>query len=457
MDKKQDYLRKAIWGLEEKNPKSSLRLWLGTSNRLLTYVTPLLLITILYLFPKQVILILFILLNIIYLSVQLFKLTVTIIGAFTKYSNYPLNIQDTDLPIYTILLPVYKESKILKSLVKSISRLDYPSHLLDAKLLIEEDDSQTIEAVKKITLPKYFEVIQIPNSKPRTKPKSCNYGLQLARGKYVVIYDAEDRPNPKQLKQVVAKFKSSAPNIICIQARLNYYNRNENSLTKLFSIEYTLLFDYILKGLKKLDMPIPLGGTSNHFIRKKLEYLGAWDAFNVTEDADLGIRLYKEGYRTDLISSITLEESPIEIEAWITQRSRWIKGQILTSLLHLNRSNSFKSNLGLYLSLYLPNLTYLLLPVYFPLCILMIKNPYYDLLWYFNLSLSIILPIGYASFIMFKKKLHNSISCIFLSIFYQLMLTFAGLKAAWQIFYKPYHWDKTNHAVSKKLNSWNKK
>ena len=209
-------------------------------------------------------------------------------------------------------------------------------------------------------LPEFFDVIKVPVSYPRTKPKACNYGLQFAKGKYITIYDAEDRPAMDQLKLVVAKFAISDSNVACIQAKLNYYNREENYLTKLFAIEFSLLFEYVMLGLKKLDMPIPLGGSSNHFIREKLEELGGWDAFNVTEDADLGIRLHHRGYQTELIDSITLEESPISMHAWLVQRARWIKGHVLTSLVHLRQSNKLKriDIIGIALSLYLPNLIY---------------------------------------------------------------------------------------------------
>ena len=200
------------------------------------------------------------------------------------------------------------------------------------KLLIEEDDLETLIALNKIIIPNFFEVIKIPISNPRTKPKACNYGLQFALGEYVVVYDAEDRPAKDQLKQVLAKFNSRDDRLVCVQARLNYYNRDENYLSQMFAIEYSLLFDYMMPGLKKINMPIALGGTSNHFITKKLLELGGWDAFNVTEDADLGIRLRHLGYETGLIDNITLEEATITINAWVIQRSRWIKGHILTSV-----------------------------------------------------------------------------------------------------------------------------
>ncbi len=211
-----------------------------------------------------------------------------------------------------------------------------------------------------------------------------------------------------------------------------------------------MVVDYILAGLKTLNMPIPLGGTSNHFIREKLEEIGAWDAFNVTEDADLGIRLYHEGYCVDLINSTTLEEAPVSLKAWIVQRSRWIRGHLLTSLLHLQNSKKLKlrETLGLYLCLYMPNLIYLLLPIYFLLRCFVDASGEIDLLWQFNLSLGVILPIGYTMFIIIAKKWYDLFLSAVLAIFYYWLLPIAGIRAFWQIFRNPFYWDKTEHGVS---------
>ncbi len=439
---------KAIYNLEEKFPQYSMRLWMEKTSNINLYTRTLLLALVTMLYPQEVCFGIFFLLNILYLISQIFKLLLLVIGKYYSHKEH-LKIPE-ELPIYSILLPLYREDKVLKNLIKAIKKIDYPQHLLDAKLLVEEDDDKTLNALKKIILPEFFEIIIVPVSYPRTKPKACNYGLISARGKYVVVYDAEDRPHPQQLKQVIAKFNISSPEIICIQARLNFYNKKENILTKFFSLEYSLLFDYILLGLKKLDMPIPLGGTSNHFIKTKLEEIGAWDAFNVTEDADIGIRLHHEGYRVDLINNTTLEEAPIDLRAWLVQRSRWIRGHLLSSLLHLQVSHklTIREKIGLYFCLYMPNLIYLLLPVYLFLRCFIEESYKLDLLWQFNLLLGIILPISYAIFIMITKKWYGLFSSIILTIFYYWLSPIAGMRACWQIFKNPFYWDKTEHGVS---------
>lgn len=441
-------LHESSYNLEEKFPQYSIRLWLKNISRTKVCRILLLLILAVIIYPKQTCLGLFIVLNILYFIVQLFRLFLLIIGRY--YNQIEVLKEPKELPIYTILLPVYKEDKVLKKLVKAIEKIDYPKDLLDVKLLVEEDDNKTLKTLEKIILPEFFEVTIVPVSYPRTKPKACNYGLSLAKGKYVVVYDAEDRPHPQQLKKAIAKFNISPPEVICVQARLNFYNKKENMLTKLFALEYSLLFDYVLVGLRKLNMPIPLGGTSNHFIREKLEEIGAWDAFNVTEDADVGIRLYHEGYRTGLITNTTLEESPISLRAWLVQRSRWIRGHLLTSLLHLKDSNKLKTKemIGLYLCLYMPNLIYFLLPIYFLMRCFIDESNEIDLLWQFNLLLGIILPMGYAIFIIITKKWYGLFLSAVLAIFYYWLLPIAGIRAFWQIFRDPFYWDKTEHGVS---------
>lgn len=244
-------------------------------------------------------------------------------------------LNERELPVYTVLVPLFREAAVLNQLVNSIESLDYPRRKLDVRLLCEEDDDETIDAIDALNLPPHFEQIIVPASDPQTKPKACNYGLVGAKGKYVVIYDAEDRPEPDQLKKAVVMFERADDSVACIQAKLNFFNQNTNLLTRWFSLEYSTLFDLILPGLDARNDPIPLGGTSNHIRLDVLVDVGGWDPYNVTEDADLGIRLHKLGYRTIMMDSTTLEEANSEIANWVRQRSRWIKGYIQTWLVYM--------------------------------------------------------------------------------------------------------------------------
>ncbi|MCJ8331560.1 MAG: glycosyltransferase [Lentisphaeria bacterium] len=251
-----------------------------------------------------------------------------------------------DLPIYTILVPLYKEANIANKIVKNINLLDYPKDKLDIKLLLEEDDKETREALEKLTLPDYYDIIIVPDADLKTKPRACNWGLEKAKGEYCVIYDAEDRPEPDQLKKAIVAFQEVDLDVACLQAKLNYYNATQNFLTRWFTIEYTSTFDYYLPGLQMMNVPVPLGGTSNHFKTSILKEIGGWDPFNVTEDCDLGVRIYKKGYKTRMLDSTTWEEANSNTWNWIRQRSRWVKGFFQTHLTHSRHPLKMLKELG---------------------------------------------------------------------------------------------------------------
>jgi len=248
---------------------------------------------------------------------------------------------EREWPIYSILCPLYKEWRIVPQFIDAMSKLDYPKDKLQVMLLLEEDDLESIHKINDLSLPPYFEIIVVPDSKPKTKPKACNYGLKLSRGEYVVIYDAEDVPDPLQLKKAILIFEKSSSDIACVQAKLNFYNPQQNWLTRAFSAEYSLWFDLILPGLQAINAPILLGGTSNHFRTQTLRLLKGWDSFNVTEDAELGTRLFKKGYKTIVADSVTLEEANSQMRNWFTQRGRWIQGYIQTYFVHMRKPREF--------------------------------------------------------------------------------------------------------------------
>lgn len=282
-------------------------------------------------------------------SSSLFKFVARIFGLCSSSSqkvDYS-KINKKDLPIYTILLPAFKESAVIGQLIENIENLDYPKSKLDVKLIIESDDQEMLAVIEEYVLPQYFEVIKVPHSLPKTKAKSCNYAMNFARGEYVVIYDADDKPDPLQLKKALVEFSKNDDSLACVQARLNYYNYNYNFLTKFFSLEYMSWFQYLLPGFQKMNMPIPLGGSSNHFSVEILKKVFLWDAYNVTEDADLGLRLAHMGYKTRMIDSETLEESPITVFTWIKQRACWIKGYMQTYIVHLKNIKSLYKHTGL--------------------------------------------------------------------------------------------------------------
>ncbi len=287
-----------------------------------------------------------------YFSVIVYKCAVVLLSVFRKREitvtpEQLASLRDEDLPLYTILVPLYREPQVAAKIIKHIEALDYPKDKLDVKLLLEEDDEETVSAVRACDLPPRYDVMVLPHSLPKTKPKACNHGLDRARGEFLVIFDAEDRPEPDQLKKAVYAFSQLPPEVACLQAKLNYFNPWQNTLTRWFTIEYTCWFDLYLPGLHALGVPIPLGGTSNHFRTGVLRELGGWDPFNVTEDCDLGVRLHAEGYRTKVIDSTTWEEANSRLGNWIRQRSRWVKGYFQTHLVHMRNPFRLLARLGL--------------------------------------------------------------------------------------------------------------
>ena len=250
-------------------------------------------------------------------------------------------------PTYTILCPLYREATVVADLVASIERLDYPREALDVKLLIESDDADTHAAALAAVRESHIEILTIPASAPRTKPKALNAGLALAHGEYVAVYDAEDRPHPQQLRAALAAFEDGGEKLACVQAPLVIDNADAAWIARQFAAEYAIQFNEILPLLARLQWPLPLGGSSNHFRTDVLRASGGWDPNNVTEDADLGYRLARDGYHSGMIGPPTWEEAPIDFRTWRRQRVRWIKGHMQTWLVLMRNPIRTAREMGL--------------------------------------------------------------------------------------------------------------
>jgi cellulose synthase/poly-beta-1,6-N-acetylglucosamine synthase-like glycosyltransferase len=404
----------------------------------------------------------------IYLAVSIYRFRLTY-RALGKHFETDVTADQLDhvdehlLPTYTILVPLYKEAGIVGRLVRDLNALDYPRTKLDVKLLCEEDDTDCIETIRSLDLPPHFHLVIVPDSQPKTKPKACNYGLLLAEGKYTVIYDAEDRPDPDQLKKAVVAFSLADDNIACIQGKLNYFNGRQNILTSWFANEYSMHYELILPAMGDDRAPIPLGGTSNHFITDLLRELGGWDPYNVTEDADLGIRLHREGYRTAIMDSTTLEEANSEVPNWIRQRSRWIKGYMQTYLVHMRNPVRLFRKLGPkgFLSF---NLTvggafvHLINPLFWGLTTLyvltrahLIEQLFPGFVYYAAAGM---LFVG--NFVFVYLNVAGSLQrgqfeltrYALMSPIYWGMMAWAAWKGFIQLFTNPFYWEKTEHGLN---------
>lgn len=256
-----------------------------------------------------------------------------------------------DLPFYTVLVPLYHEGNILPALVERLRQLDYPREKLEILLLIEDDDQDTQDAASDYPFPPSMQPMLMPPGQPRTKPRALNIALHAARGDYIVVYDAEDMPEPDQLRKAVATLRALPADVVCLQARLNFYNRYQTLLTRMFAVDYAVWYNQFLPGLTagriRPGAFVPLGGTSNHFRVETLRSIGGWDPFNVTEDCDLGARLGRAGLRVAMLDSTTWEEAVPRPRPWIKQRSRWIKGYLQTYLVHMREPRELFRDLGL--------------------------------------------------------------------------------------------------------------
>jgi glycosyltransferase XagB len=236
------------------------------------------------------------------------------------------SLADARLPIYTLVIALYKEAAVASQLARAIDRFDYPRAKLDVKFVIEADDAETAAALRAHPPRTPHEIIMAPEGAPRTKPRALNVAMPYARGSLVAVFDAEDIPEGRQLRRAAAIFDKSPQTLACLQASLVIDNGALNWMTKLFALEYAGLFDIHNKGLAALDLPLFLGGTSNHFRVSALREIGLWDAYNVTEDADMGLRLVRAGYSLRTFDSHTCEEAPARFSALVKQRTRWLKG-----------------------------------------------------------------------------------------------------------------------------------
>ncbi|HTO39683.1 MAG TPA: glycosyltransferase [Rhizomicrobium sp.] len=400
-----------------------------------------------------------------YLANILFRTALVWCGAGETEAPPPPTIADADLPLYTILVPLYREADVLPRLVQALQALDYPPEKRDIKLIVEADDGETRAALARLDLDASFHAVIVPPSNPRTKPKACNYALRFARGEFTVIFDAEDRPEPDQLRKAVSRFRAGPETVSCLQARLNFYNRNENWLTRLFALDYALWFDFLLPGLDMLAVPMPLGGTSNHFRTSVLHAIHGWDSFNVTEDADLGIRLARLGHRAATLDSTTYEEATNSTGNWLKQRSRWLKGYMQTWLVHMRHPVALWRHAGMR--------GFFAFQLFIGGTVLAsLANP---LMWAVFLAshaagiaiFSGALGEALARVSLFSLIVGNGLF-IYLAMLgpyrrgwlqltpygltaplYWLLISAAAYRAAWHLIRRPFHWEKTRHGVSR--------
>jgi cellulose synthase/poly-beta-1,6-N-acetylglucosamine synthase-like glycosyltransferase len=371
---------------------------------------------------------------------------------------------DNGLPVYSVLVPAYHEPEVIQQLLTKLDRLEYPREKLDIKVILEGDDLATIDAVQSSGTRDHVEIVLVPPAQPRTKPKALNYALGLCRGEVVTIYDAEDDPEPLQLRRAALALERAGTETACVQAKLSFHNFNQNLITRWFTIEYAMWFSMFLPGLVSLSAPLPLGGTSNHFRRDVLEQLGAWDPYNVTEDADLGIRLARMGYRCGVLESTTLEEANSDFVNWIKQRSRWYKGYLQTSIVHLRHPWTLLHEIGwrglveVILFVLGTPLLAALNPVFWFLTLLWFSgHPHFihELfpagLFYPSVLCWVLGNFVVAYLTLLTCRLIQRYELLWAALLvplYWVMMAIAAIKAFWQLVATPSLWEKTTHGLT---------
>jgi len=364
------------------------------------------------------------------------------------------------LPEISILVPMYNEPDIAQRLLRRLERLDYPRELLDLVLVLEQDDTATQDALAAAHLPPWIRVIIAPPGVLRTKPRAMNYALDFCHGSIIGIYDAEDAPESGQLREVAAHFASASPDLACLQGALDYYNPHTNWLARCFTVEYAAWFRVMMPTLQRLGLPMPLGGTTLFIRRDILEQIGAWDAHNVTEDADLGVRLARYGYRTEMLASTTEEEANCRLRPWLRQRSRWIKGHLLTWAVHMRDPVRLWRDLGPrafigYQVVFLGAQSQVLLAPFmwsFWLAFAGLPHPVSGLVpplammvlfGLFLLAEALAICVGVLGA---RRTRHSRLARWAPSLhFYHPLAALAGWRAVWESFTRPFYWAKTSH------------
>jgi cellulose synthase/poly-beta-1,6-N-acetylglucosamine synthase-like glycosyltransferase len=471
-----ELIAQAAYGLAAERPELSANTgwarwqWVGAIVALLAFVVCAILR------PSETLITTLIAVNVMFFVGVAFKLLACTVGVFHLTSMHRERdprrggatvaavprIPDADLPVFTILVPAYREANVVSKLIEHLGDLDYPMSKLQVLLLMEADDEETIAAAKAARPSECVRFVVVPADGPQTKPKACNVGLALAEGEFLVIYDAEDRPEPGQLREVVSRFAETDNDVVCFQARLNYFNARENILTRMFTLEYSMWFDTMLPGLDAWRLPIPLGGTSNHFRVASLRKLGAWDPYNVTEDADLGIRAAAVGLKVGITESTTWEEACSEWKSWIRQRTRWIKGYMVTALVHtrrprqLWRETGWRGYLGLIGLIAGTPAMFLACPLVWGFWLFTFLGgsiPGFHIAPWLQIAMTANLIIGNGAMIVLaavaalRRKAYDLVPFSLLNPAYWILHSIAAWRALYQLIVSPSHWEKTPHGI----------
>ncbi|MEM1267585.1 MAG: glycosyltransferase family 2 protein, partial [Pseudomonadota bacterium] len=374
----------------------------------------------------------------------------------------PIGAAPKPPPRISLLIPLLREDVVLRHLIVALERLEYPKDRLDVKLVLEDDDVATPLALAQVERPEWIKILRAPRDALRTKPRALNFALDFCEGEIIGVYDAEDRPEPGQLRAIVRHFESAPADVACLQGQLDFYNARQNWLARCFTLEYAIWFRVLLKGIERLRLPLPLGGTTVFFRRAPLEAVGAWDAHNVTEDADLGMRLARFGFRTEMVATTTMEEANCLARPWIIQRSRWLKGYAMTWASHMRAPKKLWQDLGPagflgFQVLFLGGLTsYLATPLFWVLALAAfgLQSSIFDALpaplwtgFFASMAIGQSLMLAVAVRAALPHPRRHLLPFVPTLLFYWPLGAVAAYRALWDLFRAPFHWHKTKHGI----------
>jgi cellulose synthase/poly-beta-1,6-N-acetylglucosamine synthase-like glycosyltransferase len=408
-------------------------------------------------------------LSLMYLTIIISKIWAMILGAHYPYVHCSPeeigSLSPAELPVITVLIPLYKEREIIPQLFRRISEFDYPVEKLDIIFILESTDQETISAFLTAQPPAHFKALLSPNVTPKTKPKALNVAFTKSKGEILVIFDAEILPDVDQLKKAYITFKQH-PEAKYLHGRMNVYNADFNWITHLYDAEFAYFYDYYLPGIVRMGVPIPLSGHSTYFRREVIEKVGGWDSYNIAEDCDIGIRIYRHGFKSGMmLDSFSWEQSTTTIPRWLRQRTRWEQGFIQTSLVHLRFPLLLKTELGSWRNFFW---FLYLVPGNVILNILHIFHWGLFFLWIFTHAafIEFLFPLSTIYFSMltfiggnyvllmfhmlglYSRRHYTGVKYALGSLVYWIMLGLATFRAAILFFFRPFSWDKTPHLSS---------
>ncbi len=453
--------RIAVSGLAERYPDMSAHVVANAWQGYMVGIVMTLLPVGLLLAPALVFGIVHLLATLFFLSCVMLRVAAAI------YAKPPENVSPApvpagEVPTYSVLVALYKEADIVPDLLTALEWIVWPRERLEIKLVCEADDHETLAAIRACPLPPHVEVIEVPAVGPRTKPRALSYALPMTSGEFVVLYDAEDWPDPMQLAEAWARFQKAGPEVAVLQAPLEISNGPESPVARMFAFEYRALFRGLLPFLARHRFLLPLGGTSNHFRRAALEEVGGWDPYNVTEDADLGLRLARFGYRAETLKSPTYEKAPRILSVWVPQRTRWFKGWAQTWLVHMRQPLRLARDLG-FGSFVMTQILFagmlgsallhpFLLAAFLLGAVRLSLGASSGVSYPMLMALDIVnVTCGYVAFLMLgwqtmvKGQRRGFWRIVLLTPVYWAMMSCAGWRAVWQLWRQPFRWEKTPH------------